>query len=364
MAGFEHIEAAEKEKQQHRQHPQLGCAQRHPQQRQLHQHHATNTDQKQGPQLAPPLHGKQRHAHEHKRQQHRGQINPAVVGLHHTGLHQQSGHRHPGGKLHRIQHKHAHVQAQQIGGEQLGPSHPGHATLGHGRLGRGPPHHHGHAGHGHHCRQIEQTGQAGPLRQPRPHHQRQGKHQANAAAQERQGLGAHHVTGLVGQQGADGRRNRAAALHGAAPGQGVQVARAGRDQAAHGEQSQAKQHDALAAPAVGGQAKGNLQQRLHQAVHAQRQPHGGGIFAAGVAACLEGKHGQHHEQAQHPHGVDRGQGKTGAPLQCCHAGCGVSLGGGVGHGAGMGRKGAYCVPSPCPNGLDYDRGLSFCEHPL
>jgi hypothetical protein len=90
----------------------------------------------------------------------------------------------------------------------------------------------------------------------------------------------------------------------------------------------------------------------------------GGIFAAGVASRLQRKHRQHHEQPQHAHGVDRGQGKTGSPLQRRHAGRGVSLGGGDGHGAGMGRKGAYCVPSPRPSGLDYDRGLSFCEHPL
>jgi hypothetical protein len=129
-----------------------------------------------------------------------------VLGFGQAGLHQHRGHGHPHAQLHRVQREHADIQAQQVG---VCPN-VGQAPLRCGGLrmlrglGRHPPQHHGHARERERAGQAEQARKAYARGQRRRRHERNGKHQADAAAHERHGLGAHAVARLVGQQRRDG----------------------------------------------------------------------------------------------------------------------------------------------------------------
>ncbi len=81
----------------------------------------------------------------------------------------------------------------------------------------------------------------------------------------------------------------------------------------------------LAAPAVGSQAEGNLQESLRQTVGAQRQADQHDVVAARQASGQHGEYRQHQEQAEHAQAEDGGQHAAGAPF-------------GGGHGIDYGRE--------------------------
>lgn len=148
--------------------------------------------------------------------------------------------------------------------------------------------------------------------QQRSQYQADGKGGADAHADDGHGAGAHFFTGEVGEQGGDHRRDGAGALDDAAHGQHHDVVGAGGDEAAGGEQQQAAVDDLLAANLVGEHAQRQLQQRLHQAVAAQRDADQGVVVGAAQGFGVERKDGEDKEHAQHAQGVDSGQAKAGA----------------------------------------------------
>ena len=204
-----------------------------------------------------------------------------------------------------MQHKHAHVQPQQRRVTQHQRQRAAGAVHRLRRLGRHPPDHHRDAGQRKKTGQSEESGQADVRDQQRRNDERHGKHQADAHAHQRHGLGAHLVAGLVSKKGADGRRNSAGPLHRAADGQPGQVSRRHGNEAAQREHQQPENDDALAAQPVRGHAKGDLQQPLGQPVNAHGQTHAGRVIAAGVARSLQGKHRQHQKQPQHAQRINR-----------------------------------------------------------
>ena len=206
-----------------------------PEQAQLHHKYQRHSPQKHGTQIAPPFQREERHAHHAERSQHGWQINLPVLALVQAGGDQQGGNGHPHGELHRMEDKHPEIQPQQRGVLQ----HLRHAAARPvdvvQRLGRHPPQHDGNTAQRQRARQGKQAVQPDVTRQQRRNHQRQGKHQGNAGADQRHGLGTHLVAGGIRQQGRDRGRNGPGALQRTAGNQPVQVWRPGGHKAAQRE---------------------------------------------------------------------------------------------------------------------------------
>ena len=244
-----------------------------------------------------------------------------VLLLRAARLHQHGGHSHPHGHLDGVQHKHPQVQTPQVG---LGP-HLGHARqttlrrngMAH-RLGWHHPQHHGNTRQGQRAGQTKQARQTDERSEHGGQHQRQRKHQPDAAAHQRHGLGTHTIAGLVGQQGSDRRRHSPGTLQRAADQQSPQAVGHRSHQAARGKHQQTGHDDPFAAQPVGSDTKRNLQKGLRQAINTHRQPDHGRVVPAGVFARLQRKHRQHQEQAQHTQREDARQREAGAALQRRH----------------------------------------------
>lgn len=80
----------------------------------LHQQYEADGTQQGAAQPAGAFQGEQA-AHGQEGQHHGGQVEVPVRALGQPGLHQQRGHGHPHGQLHRVQREDAEVEAQQVG---------------------------------------------------------------------------------------------------------------------------------------------------------------------------------------------------------------------------------------------------------
>ncbi len=149
--------------------------------------------------------------------------------------------------------------------------------------------------------------------QHRRQHHRGGEGHADTGADQRHHLGAVFLAREVGRQRHQRGGNRARALQRAAEDNAQHAVSRGRQQAAEGEYDQPGGDHRLAADAVGHHAEGDLQQRLGEAVDADRQPgeQGRGI---GQGFGVEREHRQDQEQAEHAKGVNQRDRDACAPL--------------------------------------------------
>ena len=212
-------------------------------------------------------------------------------------------------------------------------AHPSPALPGHKLRRRGcTPNDHTHTHERQHAGQPKQTAQTNPSREQGRHHQGQGEHQTDAAAHQSHGLGAHLVPRQVGQQGRDSGRHGPCPLQAASDQQTEQVGGRSRPKAAQGKNHQAQHNDPLAPKTVRGHAKGQLQQALREAINTHRQAQPNRVFATGVAACLQSKHGQNQKQTQHAQRKYAGQGGTGTAFGGRHVqGMRSGIRRGIGH---------------------------------
>jgi len=148
----------------------------------------------------------------------------------------------------------------------------------------------------------------------RPQHHGQCERQADAAAHRGHCPGADLLPGDVSEQGHEHAGNRAGPLQRSAQNQTENILRSGRHQGTGDEQQNTEDNERLAAPAVGSQAERDLQQALGETVDAETEPDGKGRGAL-ILGGVEHQHRQHHEQPEHPGGVEEDQPQQGPQFE-------------------------------------------------
>ena len=161
--------------------------------------------------------------------------------------------------------------------------------------------------------QPEDAGDPDPARQRRSDDQRDGEGEGDADADRRHALGAHLVAGQIRGQGDGDGGDRPATLDRAADDDPMDTVRQRGHQTAEQEEGQTAVDHRLASDAVGQQPKRDLEDRLGQAIGADRQTHQQGR-RAGQVLGVEREHRQHHEEPEHAGRKDGGKAGGGAAL--------------------------------------------------
>jgi len=283
-------------------------------------HHDEQGDGGEQHRLVPvaPVRIKDRRRHDGEGNQHDRQVKAPVRGQRQAGLDEQGREHHEHGHLRDVQHEDAEIEPQQLGLKHVVRACPGRPRHRRGRL-RHERLDHADGDNAKRTGQHEEARHTDPAVKRRGGHQRKREGKADHATDHRHHLGAMLDPREVGRERHHDRGDRAGALQRAAGDRGPDVACSRGEEASRCEHDEPDVDHGLAAPAVGGHAERNLQQRLRKAVGAERDPDEREVVAAGKLRRVHREHRKNEEEAQHAQAEDAGEARAGAQFGRAHA---------------------------------------------